>query len=80
MVKNYSLISCLVGQEETQINRRTNMAIVKILRDGNIHVHVLGLEAGPQPTHTYPTILPEADLDHVHFLQHQNVDVETQVL
>lgn len=54
----------------------------KILRDGNIHihVHVLALEAGLPLTHTYPTILPEVDLDHVHSLQRRSVDVETQVL
>lgn len=58
------------------------MPTTKILPDGNIHVllHVLALEAGLLPTHTCPTILPEVDLDHVHFLRCQNVDVETQVL
>lgn len=60
------------------------MSTTKIRRDGNInvhvHVHVLVLEAGLRLTHTYPTILLEVDLDHLHFLQRRNVDVETQVL
>jgi hypothetical protein len=65
-----------------QINRPTNMSTIKILRDGNIHVHihVLALEAGLRPTHTYPIILPEVDLDRVQFLQRRNVGVETQAL
>lgn len=58
------------------------MSTIKILRDGNIlvHVHLLALEAGLRLTHTYPTILPEVDLDHVQFLRHRNVGVETQAL
>jgi hypothetical protein len=58
------------------------MSTIKILRDGNIHVHVrlLALEAGLRPNHTYPTILPEVDLVHVQFLQRRNVGVETQAL
>ena len=81
VVKICPLISCLAGREEMQLNRPTNMSTTKIRRDGNIHAHVHPtLEAGLRPTHTYPTILPEVDLDHVQFLQRRNVDVETQVL
>lgn len=82
MKNNYSLISYLAGQEEMQINRRTDTVTTKIIRDGRIHVllRVLVLEAGLRPILTYPTILPVVDLDHVHFLQRRNVDVETQVL
>jgi hypothetical protein len=56
------------------------MSSIKILRDGNIlvHVHVLALEAGLLLTLTYPTILLE--VNHVQFLQRRNVDVETQAL
>ena len=65
-----------------QINRPTNMSTIKIRRDGNIHVHihVLALEASLRPTHTYPIILPEVDLDRGQFLQRRNVGVETQAL
>ena len=58
------------------------MPTIKILRDGNIHahVHLLALEAGLRLTRTYPTILPEVDLNHVQFLQRRNVGVETQAL
>lgn len=76
------LISRLAGREETQINPPTIMSTIKILQDGNIHVHVhlLALEAGHRPTPTYPTILPEVDHIHVQFLQRRNVGVETQAL